>query len=129
MTRRRKKTEKGYRSKAEQRFAEYLEEQGIKFDYEKATFEYLVHETRKYIPDFHARGIYIEFKGLFDSDARKKMVRVRDQNEGIDLRLVFMQDNPIRKGSKTRYSDWAEANGFKYHVGISLPKKWIKELK
>lgn len=123
-----KKTEKGYRSKAEERFAEYLKEQGIYFTYETLALNYEVVETKRYFPDFIFDDFIIEFKGRFTAFDRKKMLRVKEQHPDLDIRLVFMQDNPIRKGSKTRYSDWARKHGFKYHVGINLPKKWIKEL-
>lgn len=124
-----KKTEKGYRSKAEERFAEYLETQGIEFVYESHYLPYQILEERKYWPDFLIkRSTYIEFKGRFTAADRKKMLRVKKAWPQLDIRLVFMQDNFLTKTSKTRYSDWARKYGFKYHVGISLPKKWIKEL-
>lgn len=120
---------KGFRSNAEKLFAKYLRKQGIQYEYEPTKFEYEVNESRKYTPDFLVgKDIYIEFKGKFDGAARKKMLLVKNQNPRVDFRIVFMQDNKISKKSKTRYSDWAIRHGFKYHIGISLPPEWIKEL-
>lgn len=123
-----KKKKVAYRSKAEAKFAEYLKENNIYFEYETIVLPYEVQEIRKYTPDFVLDDFIIEFKGKFDTDARKKMKLIKKQYPDKDIRLVFMQDNRITKTSKTRYSDWARKNGFKYHIGISLPKEWIKEL-
>lgn len=132
MTKKRiRKTPEGYRSKAEGNFAKYLKAHKIKFLYEPEKFKYWQPETpRTYLPDFKIKDqLFIEFKGRFTASDRKKMLLVKDQWPEYEFRLVFMQDNPITKTSKTRYSDWAEKNGFKYHVGISLPQAWIKEFR
>jgi hypothetical protein len=40
---------------------------------------------------------------------------------------VFTNPNSrISKKSETRYSDWAERNGFKYAKGL-IPQSWIDE--
>jgi hypothetical protein len=127
---RRKKTPDGYRSKAEAKFAKFLKENGIKFAYEKTKFKYVKPASlHTYLPDFKCKKTFIEFKGRFTPADRKKMILVRDQHPGLDIRLVFMQNNTLSKVSKTTYSDWAEKNDFIYHVGVSIPESWIKELK
>ena len=119
-----------YRSGFERRFASYLVSQGICFDYERDKIPYIVPpKERKYLVDFTTCGIYIETKGRLTSADRKKYLQVKESNPDIDLRFVFQKDNRIYKGSKTYYSDWAEKNGFKYHVGCSLPDEWLEEIK
>lgn len=74
-------------------------------------------------------GILIEFKGRFTGADRTKMLRIKEQHPGLDLRIVFQQNQRLYKGSPNYYVDWAKKHGFKYHIGISLPKEWIEELK
>lgn len=86
--------------------------------------------TRYYVPDFivtlkSGTKRYIEAKGYFRSDDRTKLLAVQRGHPGIDLRLVFSQDNRLRKGSKSKYSDWARKNGFPYSIG-SIPREWLK---
>jgi hypothetical protein len=128
-----------YRSGAEAKFAEYLKKQKIKFKYEPYPLVYEVKELKKYWLDFQLispylgkygpEDILIEFKGRFTAADRKKLLRVQNDNPFHEIRLVFQQDNKLSKKSKTKYSDWAKKNGFKYHVGISLPKEWLEELR
>lgn len=132
-----------YRSGAEEQFAKYLKSKGLKFQYEPYSLSYSIKEVRKYKPDFCKKiewktmgssspvdaSVILEFKGRFTPSDRKKMLLVRDQYPYYDIRIVFQQDNKLSKKSKTRYSDWAKKNGFKYHVGISLPKEWLEELR
>ena len=124
-------TKKGIkvRSKLEKKIADELTALGVKYLYEKDKLYYSVPETAHvYTPDFAIVGkdFVIEVKGLLDSDTRKKMLYVQRSNPFSDIRFVFQRDNPIRKGSKTKYSDWATANGFKYAIG-SVPEEWLSE--
>lgn len=81
-----------------------------------------------YIPDFRLpNGILVEAKGLFDSTDRTKMLRVKQSNPEADIRFVFMANNKINPKSKTRYSDWCEKHGFKYHIGREIPEEWWHE--
>lgn len=120
-----------YRSNSEAGFATYLRNHKIKFKYEPYKLKYAITLYRKYLPDFVFKdgAIIVEFKGWFTASDRKKMLAVRDANPEIDIRLVFEKDNYLSKHKKGRYSDWAKENGFKYHVGISLPKEWVEEFK
>lgn len=87
-------------------------------------------KSRNYIPDFILpNGIVIEFKGKLDRTVREKMALVFEQNPDLDIRLVFMRNNKISKTSKTRYSDWCDKRGIKYHVSEEgkIPDEWITE--
>jgi hypothetical protein len=126
-----KKPETRGRSGYEQKVMEFLESQGVLYGYEIDTVQYIVPETkRKYIPDFtiERTGILIEAKGLLDASARKKMKMVVEQNPGLKIKMLFQRDNPIRKGSKVHYSDWARKLGIDFAVSPSgsVPLRWIK---
>jgi predicted nuclease of restriction endonuclease-like RecB superfamily len=123
---------KGTRQKTGERSAfekEVGRQLGSRAKHEEEQLEYEVWEVRTYTPDFvlewkgHKR--YIEAKGYFSARDRKKLLLVRDQFPGIDLRIVFQRNNKLSRKSKTRYSDWAERHGFTYAIG-SVPKEWRK---
>jgi Phage endonuclease I len=78
---------------------------------------------RTYTPDFAIGTILIETKGRFTSADRSKMLAVKAAHLELDIRLLFMRDQPIRKGSKTRYSDWCVKHGFQYAIG-AVPPEW-----
>lgn len=85
-----------------------------------------------YTPDWrirtaNGRSFFIEAKGLFSAADRTKMLCVRDQNVGVDIRLVFQNASTlIRKGSKTTYGQWATNAGFKW-ADKAIPEAWLHE--
>lgn len=95
------------------------------YNYETVTIEYVKRATYK--PDFVLpNGIFIETKGRFTGPDRAKHLLVRKQHPELDIRLLFMSNNKLHPGSKTRYLDWAEKNGFKAAVG-DVPQEWLDE--
>lgn len=119
------------RSGYEKKVKASLDEQKAKYGYEAETLTYTMPASNhRYTPDFTlANGIVVEAKGKFDAAARKKMALVIEQNPDRDIRMLFMRDNSITKTSKTKYSDWCEKRGVKYHVSIAgeVPEQWVKE--
>lgn len=120
------------RSGLEKRTAEYLDQNKVEYEYESMIIEYVVPaKVHKYKPDFILlkNGIIVEAKGRFDAATRQKMAYVIEQNPDRDIRLLFMRDNTITKSSKTKYSDWCEKRGIKYHVSSNgeIPKEWLNE--
>lgn len=119
-----------------------LDQDGVSYEYEPTTFTYTVPETGylcqkcgqnaivkkvRYTPDFYVgKRFYVEAKGRFTGTNRRRLLAFRDSQPGIDIRLVFQRDNTLSKSSQTKYSQWAKANGFKYHVGSAIPKAWLK---
>ncbi len=103
---------------------------GIKFKYEALKLPYTIPEKkRNYIPDFELpNGVIVEFKGKLDRLAREKMLLAIEQNPTKDIRILFMRDNYIYKGSKTKYSDWCKEHGIKYAVSLrgEIPKEWLE---
>lgn len=118
-----------YRSGFEKKIRDYLNKNKTKYEYESLRIPYQVPvENKHYVPDFILKnGIIVEAKGKLDRGARKKMLLVRQQNPDLDIRLLFMRDNYLSKGSKTKYSEWAEKNGFKWSVSLEghLPSEWL----
>jgi hypothetical protein len=131
-----KKTTRGHpakkkrkpRNRFEANVARCLIKHGVTFEYEGEVLRFTVPEIqRKYTPDFKLdNGIYIESKGKFDREARQRMALVMEQHPDKDIRMLFMRDNPINKGSKTKYSDWCKQRNIKFAVSKDgeVPKEW-----
>lgn len=133
------------RSGLERSIQAYLDAQGTAYKYEPDTFAFALKEpghrcsqcgsadvTRatRYTPDFRIDRefeppVYLEAKGLFTGRDRRRMLAFKAAYPDKDLRMVFQRDNRLSKTSETTYTDWCEANGFQYHVGIKIPKRWI----
>ena len=116
-----------FKSKLEENFWEILQGLFPKVTYETEKFSYVL--PRKYVPDFvihrsDGSKTYIETKGYLRPADRTKMAAVKRDNPGLDLRIIFAQNNKIN-GSKMRYSDWAKKYGFPFAIG-KVPKQWIK---
>lgn len=70
--------------------------------------------------DFTGKKIYIEAKGHFRPEAKRKMVAVKKLHPDLDIRFVFYS----RKVSDIRF---AEKHGFPYAIG-SIPEEWVEEV-
>lgn len=96
--------------------------------YETERLSYTLAHT--YTPDFiitlsNGYKFYIETKGRFTGKDRTKLLSVKEQHPDVDLRLVFQENRPLFKGSKTRNMDWAKKWGFPAAIG-SAPREWFK---
>lgn len=132
---------KKVRSGLEARVRADLDERNLEYGYETIRFKYIKqmckncgHPVQKgtYMPDFilprpDGRTLIVECKGYFDSSARTKMERVFRDNPTEDIRFLFQRDNPIRKGSSTKYSDWCDKRGYKYFIGETIPDEWLTD--
>lgn len=108
--------------------AKSLSRRKVKFEFETLKLKYLLPATwHIYTPDFILpNGIIIEAKGKLDVATRYKMEHVKKSNPELDIRFVFMRaKNPIRRGSKTTYGDWATKNGFPW-ADKEIPTEWLK---
>ena len=118
---------KGYRSGLEVGLAESLTHVGIDGEYEQHKIKYTKPATNHtYTPDFRLpNGIFIETKGRFVAEDRKKHVLIKNQHPELDIRFVFQNSkNKIRKGSNTTYADWCEKYGFQY-ADKTIPETWL----
>lgn len=96
--------------------------------YETDKLPYIKHH--KYIPDFTLpNGIFVEAKGYFIASDRTKLLAVRDQNPGVEIRILFQDASKfISKGSKTTYGEWATKHGFTWAQGERVPTTWYEEI-
>ena len=109
----------GVRNKFETRIYQQLKDAKVPFKYESERIPYVI--ASHYIPDFIIRTptgvIYIEAKGYFRPEAKRKMVAVKRQHPNLDIRIVFYSFSK-------RSEMWAKKNGFKYSFG-TIPKEWL----
>jgi hypothetical protein len=122
----------GYRSGLEDKIAAQLRSVNLNWAYEETRICFTQPaKNRRYTPDFEIEGkkcaILIETKGRFTLADRQKHIMIKEQHPDLDIRFVFQNSRArISKGSKTRYSDWCEKNGFKYADKL-IPLEWIEE--
>lgn len=114
-----------FRSKFEERFAGWLEDQGVPYQYETLKIPYQ-RKVSKYTPDFILpNGVIVEVKGLWKSDDRSKHLLIKEQQPEYDIRFLFMNAyNKLSKRSKTTYADWCDKHGFKW-AHKEIPKEWL----
>ena len=88
-----------FRSKLEESVAMALSGFGVSFEYESTKIPYTI--KHNYHPDFYLpNGIYLEIKGYWDPEDRRKVLAVKRDNPDIDLRMVFQAPyNTISKKS------------------------------
>lgn len=103
-----------------------LKRSGLKFKYEAEKIPYVI--SGHYIPDFIIETptgrLYVEAKGYFRPEAKRKMVAVKKQNPEKDFRIVFCLSS---KKQMLRYTKWAQKHGFKFSFG-SIPPEWLEGL-
>lgn len=111
------------RSGYEAAVMENLDEAGVSYTYEGSKIPYT--SDHHYYPDLTLQnGVIVEIKGFFPSQDRRKMRLVKEQHPKLDIRLLFQRDGYLYKGSKTKYSMWAEKHGFPWAIGKELPDDW-----
>lgn len=108
------------KSKFEKRFYDELQKRNLDFAYESKSLEYTL--VLRYKPDWKVRdGLYIETKGKFDYTERRKILSVRACNPNEEVRMVFMRNQKLGKGSKMTYGEWCDKHGIKWSVFPDLP--------
>lgn len=112
-----------YRSKLEADVRKAMPKiKGMKVRYETEEITYIT--THVYIPDFvvllrSGKKVYIECKGYYRAEDKRKMAAVKRANPDLDIRFVFSNKNK-------RNFKWCEKLGFPYAVGTA-PKEWFNE--
>ena len=127
VTKRQAAVKNGYRSGLEEIVDSTLKQHNIDGEYEKHKIKYTIPATdHTYTPDFRLpNGIFVETKGRFVTEDRKKHVLIKKQHPELDIRFVFQNSkNKIRKGSPTTYADWCIKHGFKY-ADKTIPREWL----
>lgn len=140
MPRRNTKIMAPYKSGFEQNIAEYLTKNKVLFTYESYIYEFYAPirkgiclecgstgpaQIRTYTPDFFlSSGYVLEAKGKFTSKDRTKMALIKEQYPDEKFILVFQRDNYCNRNKRSRYSDWANLNGFEFHIGWDIPSRY-----
>lgn len=94
----------------------------MEFSYEGEKIPYVL--AGHYKPDFiiftKTGRIYLETKGYFRPEHKRKMAAVKRQHPELDIRLIFYAE----KKANIR---WAERHGFRFAIG-TIPKEWLAGL-
>ena len=119
-----KKTSK-FRSQLEQRVATLLMTLGVSYEYESEKIPYII--QHHYTPDFVLPNhVYLEAKGYWAPEDRRKVLAVKKDNPDMDLRMVFQSPyNTISKRSKTTYAQWCEKHEIPWTHFHDIPLDWL----
>ncbi len=120
-----------FRSGLEDKVSKQLEAKGVNFEYEQWRIPYVIPASdHHYTPDFLLpNGIFVETKGLWESDDRKKHLLIKEQYPDLDIRFVFTSSrSKLYKGSPTSYAEFCEKRGIKFADKL-IPAEWLKEPK
>ena len=114
-----------FRSGLEEKVADLMVELGVKYEYESTKVAYEIRHN--YTPDFLLpNGVYLECKGYWDADDRRKIKAVKTLNPDMDLRMVFQAPfNTISKKSKTTYAKYCEKLGIPWTSYANIPIEWL----
>ena len=120
-----------YRSGSEKKTGDLLDSIKIPFSFEPHFIEYTWLEYKKYLPDFLLpNGIYLEVKGRFTLEDRKKHLFVREHHPELDIRFIFDYPNgKLNKGAKSSYADWCIKNNFLFckNSDHAVIEEWANE--
>lgn len=122
----------GYRSGLEDACAAQINAAGLEVKYETEKLSYVIPASKhSYTPDFKLpkKGgfFYVESKGRWVTDDRKKMLLIKEQHPEIDIRLVFSScTQKLYKGSKTSYAAFCDKHGITYACK-KIPCEWLRE--
>jgi len=120
-----KDNEPKFRSKLEERIADLLAQLGVSYLYESEKLSYTI--SHNYTPDFVLPNYtYLEAKGYWDSTDRRKILAVKRDNPGIDIRMIFQSPyNTISKKSKTTYAQWCDRHEIPWTSYKDIPIEWL----
>ena len=111
--------------------ASRLVEAGVAHEYEPDAFPYFVPVLG--VPDFRLvrTGVYVEAKGYWTSEDRKRFLYLREALEGLGLEIRLLFQNPKAKIGKGRryprnFGDWATNNGITWAEGPDIPEEWTR---
>ena len=114
-----------FRSQLEKRVATLLMTLGVSYEYESERIPYII--QHHYTPDFVLPNhVYLEAKGYWAPEDRRKILAVKKDNPDMDLRMVFQSPyNTISKRSKTTYAQWCEKHEIPWTHFHDIPLDWL----
>jgi hypothetical protein len=118
-------TSEKFRSGLEEKVSDLLKELGVLYEYESTKVPYVIQHT--YTPDFLLpNGIFLECKGYWDAEDRRKIRNIKEQSPELDIRMVFQSPfNKISKKSKTTYAKFCEKIGVPWCSYTNIPIDWL----
>ena len=119
------KKEPKFRSNLERNIADLLTGLGVSYEYESEKLSYTIEHN--YTPDFVLPNYtYLEAKGYWAPEDRRKILAVKKSNPEIDIRMVFQSPyNTISKKSKTTYAKWCERHDIPWSSYQEIPIEWL----
>ena len=119
------KHEPKFRSKLEKNIADLLEQLGVSYLYESEKLSYTIEHN--YTPDFVLPNYkYLEAKGYWAAEDRRKILAVKRDNPDVDLRMIFQSPyNTISKKSKTTYAQWCDKHDIPWTSYKDIPIEWL----
>ena len=119
------KHEPKFRSQLEKNIADLLEQLGVSYLYESEKLSYTIEHN--YTPDFVLPNYkYLEAKGYWAPEDRRKILAVKRDNPDVDLRMIFQSPyNTISKRSKTTYAKWCERHDIPWTSYKDIPIEWL----
>lgn len=121
------KLEQKTRSGLESKALDILNRNEIKYEYEPVNgkIKYQRPATNHtYLPDIVIDGVVYELKGYWQD--RDKMVHIINSNPHLEIIMVFMRDQPVRKGAKMTYSKYCEKHGIKWMLFDNFEQNILK---
>ncbi len=119
------KKEPKFRSNLEKNIADLLTGLGVSYEYESEKLSYTIEHN--YTPDFVLPNYtYLEAKGYWAPEDRRKILAVKKSNPEVDIRMVFQSPyNTISKKSKTTYAKWCERHDIPWSSYQEIPIEWL----
>ena len=119
------KKQPNYRSNHEKDIANLLEGLGVSYQYESEKLSYTIEHN--YTPDFVLPNYtYLEAKGYWAAEDRRKILAVKRDNPDVDLRMIFQSPyNTISKKSKTTYAQWCDKHDIPWTSYKDIPIEWL----
>ena len=119
------KKEPKFRSNLEKNIADLLTGLGVSYQYESEKLSYTIEHN--YTPDFVLPNyLYLEAKGYWDPEDRRKILAVKRCNPDVDIRMVFQSPyNTISKKSKTTYAQWCDKHDIPWTSYKDIPIEWL----
>jgi predicted nuclease of restriction endonuclease-like RecB superfamily len=113
---------KTYKNLFEANVAKQIKRSKVPFKYEPEKIPYVI--ASHYIPDFVLSTplgkVYVECKGYFRPEDKRKLLAIKRQHPERDIRILFY-------AQRSSYIKWCERHGFKYAVE-KIPREWYKGL-
>jgi predicted nuclease of restriction endonuclease-like RecB superfamily len=113
---------KTYKNLFEATVAKQIKRSKVPFKYESEKIPYVI--ASHYKPDFVLSTplgkVYVECKGYFRPEDKRKLVAVKRQHPSMDIRILFYAE-------RSSYTRWATKHGFKWAVE-KIPKDWLSGL-